>query len=201
MYLAPFTLLMLCLPASAWLPGEHKTIVSRDGTNLFNSTPGYYRGGSKVKRRVPASGKLRGVNLGSLFVFEPWLARTVWSHMGCNDYLSEFGCVLALGHDKANAAFQAHWDAFIQPEDFSLMVKYGLNAVRIPIGYWMQESIVYGSEYFPQGGLKYLERICGWASDAGLYIIIDMHGAPGAQTSRNSDTGQVYLHPPKFQTI
>ena len=57
----------------------------------------------------------------------------------------------------------------------------------------MMESIVYDSEHFPQGGLTYLERVCGWASDAGFYIIIDMHGAPGAQVVQNSDTGQVCL--------
>jgi aryl-phospho-beta-D-glucosidase BglC (GH1 family) len=56
----------------------------------------------------------------------------------------------------------------------------------------MMESIVYSnSEHFPQGGIAYLEQLCGWASDAGFYIIIDMHGAPGAQASDNSDTGQV----------
>jgi aryl-phospho-beta-D-glucosidase BglC (GH1 family) len=46
------------------------------------------------------------------------------------------------------------------------------------------------SEHFPQGGLQYLENLCGWASDAGLYIIIDLHGAPGAQTTQNPFTGQ-----------
>lgn len=58
----------------------------------------------------------------------------------------------------------------------------------------MLESIVYESEHFPRGGAAYLERVCGWASDAGFYIIIDMHGAPGAQIPRNSFTGQVCFH-------
>lgn len=74
------------------------------------------------------------------------------------------------------------------------MQSYGLNAIRIPVGYWIREDLVYAdSEHFPQGGLQYLEQICGWASDAGLYIIIDLHGAPGAQVAGNPDTGQVCL--------
>lgn len=69
---------------------------------------------------------------------------------------------------------------------------YGLNTIRIPVGYWIKEDIVYSdSEHFPQGGLSYLEQVCGWASDAGFYIIIDLHGAPGAQVPKNADTGQV----------
>jgi hypothetical protein len=72
------------------------------------------------------------------------------------------------------------------------MQSYGLNTIRIPVGYWMDESLVYAdSEHFPQGGLHYLSQLCGWASDAGFYIIIDMHGAPGAQVAANEDTGQV----------
>lgn len=182
----------LLLPASAWLPGVHKTIVSYNGTNLFNSTPGYYRNTTKTKRWTPASGKIRGVNLGSMFVFEPWIAETEWSNMGCGSYNSEFDCVSGLGQSQANTVFQNHWNSWITQSDISQMQSYGLNTIRIPVGYWMYESIVYsGSEHFPQGGIGYLEQVCGWASNAGFYIIIDMHGAPGAQVAQNADTGQV----------
>jgi hypothetical protein len=182
------------LPASAWLPGVHKTLVSENGTNLFNSTPGYYRNSTKTKRWTPASGKIRGVNLGSMFVFEPWIAETAWSNMGCGSYNSEFDCVSGLGQSAANAAFQSHWNSWITQTDITQMQSYGLNTIRIPVGYWLYESLVYSdSEYFPQGGLAYLEQVCGWASNAGFYIIIDMHGAPGAQVAQNADTGQVVL--------
>ncbi|KAJ1557696.1 hypothetical protein HK405_015385 [Cladochytrium tenue] len=78
------------------------------------------------------------------------------------------------------------------------MVAYGINTVRIPVGYWMMESIVYSdSEHFPQGGIDYLKKVCGYASDRGLYIIIDLHGAPGAQVEENADTGQ-YAPTPGF---
>lgn len=39
--------------------------------------------------------------------------------------------------------------------------------------------------------LRYPEQLCGWASDAGFYIIIDLHGAPGTQVAHNVDTGRV----------
>ena len=73
-----------------------------------------------------------------------------------------------------------------------MMKLFGLNAIRIPVGYWIREDLVYNnSEHFPQGGLPYLEQICGWASDEGFFIVIDLHGAPGAQVATNADTGQV----------
>lgn len=132
--------------------------------------------------------------MGSLFVFEPWLAETEWSNMGCGSYESEFDCVSALGQTQANTVFQKHWGSWITQADISQMQSYGINTIRIPVGYWMDESIVYSdSEHFPQGGISYLSQLCGWASDAGFFIIIDMHGAPGAQVPTNPDTGQVRL--------
>jgi glucan endo-1,6-beta-glucosidase len=184
-------LALLASQASAWFPEEQKHIFSTEGKNLFshNETA---QGNATSKRWLQASGKIRGVNLGSLFVFEPWLAGTEWSNMGCGAYSSEFDCVSALGQNQANAVFQNHWNTWITQNDITQMQSYGLNTIRIPVGYWMMESIVYsGSEHFPQGGLQYLEQVCGWASDAGFYIIIDMHGAPGAQVAQNPDTGQV----------
>jgi aryl-phospho-beta-D-glucosidase BglC (GH1 family) len=185
----------LVLPVSAWFPGEHKDIYARDGANLFNTTTEVTSSDGLTKRWLPASGKIRGVNMGSLFVFEPWMASGAWSSMGCGNYASEFDCVSGLGQAQANSVFQAHWGSWITQGDISQMQSYGLNTIRIPVGYWMDESIVYSdSEHFPQGGLSYLSQLCGWASDAGFYIIIDMHGAPGAQVATNADTGQVSLH-------
>jgi aryl-phospho-beta-D-glucosidase BglC (GH1 family) len=120
------------------------------------------------------------------------MAENTWSAMGCAGQASEFDCVSHLGQTAANAAFANHWGSWITKDDISQMRSYGLNTIRIPVGYWMYEPIVYStSEHFPQGGLSYLEQVCGWASDAGLYIIIDLHGAPGAQVAQNADTGQV----------
>ena len=141
---------------------------------------------------LPTSGKIRGVNLGSQLIVEPWMASDEWSSMGCGSFKSEFDCVSHLGQSQANQAWAKHWNTWTTQADITEMKSYGLNIIRIPVGYWIREDIVYSnSEHFPQGGLHYLEQICGWASDAGIYIIIDLHGAPGAQIANNPDTGQV----------
>ncbi|TVY65554.1 putative glucan endo-1,6-beta-glucosidase B, partial [Lachnellula suecica] len=175
-------------PVLGWLPGGDKEIRGVDGNSHFSLSPSL----SSAHRRSIAlpTGKIRGVNLGSLFVFEPWLATQTWKKMGCGASLTEFDCVSKLGQSKANTSFAGHWNTWINQSDIQTIVSYGLNTLRIPVGYWMTESLVSRSEHFPQGGLEYLQRICGWASDAGLFIIIDMHGAPGAQTADSVSTGQ-----------
>jgi hypothetical protein len=191
----------------AWLPHDgSKILVDRDGVNMFNLSSRYVR---------ENNGVIRGVNLGNLFVYEPWMDSGYWTNtMGCVDagYPSEFDCTKKLGQATANDRFKAHWDSYITPHDFDLMKQYSLNTVRIPIGYWMLDSIIYNdSEYFPRGGFEYLRKVCGWASDRGFYIILEyvfdksssrrpasmltshcsLHGAPAAQTANNAFTGQV----------
>lgn len=160
---------------NAWLPEENKSITSKNGTNLFKSS----------------NGKIRGVNLGSQFIFEPWIAHNTWNEMGCKGQKSEFDCVSSMGQDAANTAFAKHWASWTTQDDLDEIVSYGLNTLRVPVGYWLREDLVdVDSEHFPQGGLEYVKKLCGWASGKGLYIIMDFHGLPGAQTANNSFTGQ-----------
>ncbi|GAA5850009.1 hypothetical protein JCM9279_004882 [Rhodotorula babjevae] len=124
--------------------------------------------------------KVRGVNLGSLFVFEP---------LGCLSFDSEWPCVEALGADVLQSKFEAHWDSFYSEADFVEMVRLGLNTVRIPLGYWVVDSLIADGEHFLAGSFKYLRQVVLWAKAAGLYIILDLHGAPGSQTADESVTG------------
>lgn len=107
-----------------------KTLVSRDGVNLFEQRD----------TARPVKTGIRGVNLGSLFVFEPWIASDIWNDMCGSDSKSEFDCVSKLGQDTANQKFQNHWKTWYTQADFDLMAKYGLNTVRIPVGYWSKSS-------------------------------------------------------------
>jgi hypothetical protein len=178
---AAFTLMAM---AHAWLP---------DGVEQSDSTTQRLPAGrGRSVKRYTTNNKIRGVNLGSHFIIEPWMASTEWSSMGCKDAKSEFDCVMQLGQDAADKVFAKHWDTWITEEDLDKMKEYGINTVRVPVGYWIVEDLVYkDSEHFPRGGLQYLDRLAGWAAQRNLYVILDLHGAPGAQEPNQPFTGQV----------
>lgn len=96
------------------------------------------------------SHKIRGVNVGTMFVYEPWIDLDEWSRMGCSGEDSEFDCVLSLGQEGANTAFQSHYRDWITEEDLDEMSSYGLNTIRVPLGYWLMDDIVDSSENFPR---------------------------------------------------
>lgn len=105
--------------AAAWWPETSKQLTSTNGTNLFSNS----------------GAKIRGVNMGCLFVFEPWIAENIWSDMGCDGQESEFDCVRSIGQDAANSAFAKHWESWITQADILEMQSYGLNTIRVPVGY------------------------------------------------------------------
>lgn len=188
--MGPSNMLLLIFLAvvSAWLPAQHKELVTSTGTSLFKSSP--FATKSTTWQSDPR--KIRGVNLGSMFIIEPWMANNEWNNiMGCNHASDEFDCVKALGQSKADTTWAAHWARWFTQSDISQMVSYGLNTIRIPVGYWVKQDLKYSTEYFPNGALAYLGQVCGWASDAGMYIIIDLHAAPAVQTQEQAFTGLV----------
>lgn len=141
---------------------------------------------------MPSVDKIRGVNLGSQFIIERWMCEDEWASMGCSDYNDEWECTQAIGQTDADAAFKEHWDTWITESDIKEISGLGLNTVRIPIGFWMLEDIVHEDEYYPRGGVDYLDRLVGWCKDYGLYVIMDLHAGPGSQAPNEQFTGHVW---------
>lgn len=164
----------------AWLPMSDKPVRAKNGDDLFKIS----------------NGALRGVNVGSLFVMEPWMIPNTWTKMGCGKQKAEMDCVEKLGQKTANKRFAKHWDEWIDGDDIDDMVELGLNTVRIPVGFWIYEKLIEqnGRGKFPRGCFDYVRRLCGKAADAGMYVIIDLHAAPGGQTS-SPNVGEVCLLP------
>ena len=140
LFLLLFTSITL---VSAWMPGN-RTVTSQAGHNLFTRPSNLTTNGNLTGQWLPGNLPIRGANLGSLFIVEPWMASNQWSNViGCGDQKSEFDCVQHLGQSTANSKFAQHWSDWITQGDISTMVSYGLNTIRIPVGYWIWESLKY----------------------------------------------------------
>ncbi|CAN6477679.1 unnamed protein product [Victoria cruziana] len=74
---------------------------------------------------------------------------------------------------------QEHWNTFIVEDDFSFISKNGLNAVRIPVGWWTAMNPTPAP--FVAGSLDVLDRAFSWAEKYGLKVILDLHAPPYSQ--------------------
>jgi len=120
--------------------------------------------------------KVRGVNLGGWLVLEPWITPSLFEGGTAVD---EYTFTQNLGKELAQNRLNAHWSSWITRADFVEMASFGLNHVRIPVGYWALAPLA-GDPYV-QGQLPYLDQAIGWARSVGIKVMLDLHGAPLSQ--------------------
>ena len=120
----------------------------------------------------PVDGKLRGVNLGSWLVLEKWMVPDIYRGTDAPD---EYSLCLALG-GQAKARLDQHRKAFITDEDFKWIKNCGLNAVRLPVGYWALEA---PKPYVEAS--RFIDFALDQCRQNGLKLLLDLHGAPGSQ--------------------
>jgi len=85
-----------------------------------------------------------------------------------------------IGPTEAKEFWQKYREGYISREDIDFIAKQGFNAIRIPFHYRFFEE---GNEE----GFRLVDRVVEWAAADGLYVILDMHCAPGGQTGANID--------------
>ncbi|KAJ1302963.1 hypothetical protein OPQ81_003255 [Rhizoctonia solani] len=137
--------------------------------------------------------------LGSWLLVEPWMLPKEWMNkMGgetCNDCstcaASEFDLVKKIGQEKADWVFDEHWATWFTEKDADAIKNANLNALRIPLGYWIVESLVDRStEYYPRGGIKYLKKGLRWLKERGIHVILDHHALPGVASANQMFAGR-----------
>jgi hypothetical protein len=96
------------------------------------------------------------------------------------------GLVLELLGPEGSAAFwQKYRENYITREDIAFLRRAGFNAIRVPLHYSLFESD-------DAEGFKLLDRLIVWSRAEGLYVVLDLHAAPGGQTGANIDDGVGY---------
>jgi endoglucanase len=138
------------------------------------------------KQIIDAAGRpllLRATNLGNWLVPEGYM----WLFEGGPQSPSEIrALVLELLGPEASAAFwQKYRENYITREDIALLHRAGFNAIRVPLHYSLFESD-------DAAGFKLLDRLILWSRAEGLYVILDLHAAPGGQTGANIDDSAGY---------
>lgn len=100
----------------------------------------------------------------------------------------------ALMHELGDTApdiLRKHHQQFITQSDFAWIAAHGLNAVRIPVPYW-----VFGDIQPYVGSIDVLDRAMQDATDYNLMVILDLHTAPGSQNGwdHSGVTGSMEWH-------
>ncbi|KAF4556806.1 Glucan 1,3-beta-glucosidase-like protein 7 [Elsinoe fawcettii] len=119
--------------------------------------------------------KIRGVNLGGWLVLEKWMTPEVFqgAFADAKDQYT-FDQI-----DGAAEALEKHWSTYITEDDIAKIASWGINTLRIPIGYWAYNTTI--NAPYKTGADKYLKDALEWARNNNLQVLIDLHGVPGSQ--------------------
>lgn len=97
-----------------------------------------------------------------------------------------------VGPDFTDRFWADFIDNYITIDDMRFIKSTGANAVRLPIHYKLFTAESYMGSNDPNLGIRILDRVIGWCKETGLYLIIDMHCAPGGNAGDNIDDSYGY---------
>jgi endoglucanase len=166
-------ILLLNLAASTSINGQSRFVTTR-GKDL-----------------VSTDGKpllLKGINLGNWLLPEGYMFKfkTANSPRLIQTVINEL-----VGEDEGRRFWKTYHENYITRDDIRFIKQSGFNSVRVPFSYRL-----FVSETEPQklagAGFELLDRLVDWCRKEGLFVILDMHAAPGGQTGDNIDDSWGY---------
>lgn len=89
-----------------------------------------------------------------------------------------------VGDTRAADLWGRFREAFFTRADVERIAAEGFDHVRLPIN---ARLVMDDAGVFLEDGLALVEACVGWCRDAGLHVVLDLHGAPGGQTGTNID--------------
>lgn len=146
---------------------------------------------TRGKDLISTDGKtllLRGINIGNWLLPEGYMFKfkTTNSPRRIETVINEL-----VGEDEARRFWKAYHQNYITQEDIRFIKRSGFNSVRVPFSYRLFVSGVVPARLEGEG-YRLLDKVVGWCKQENLYVILDMHAAPGGQTGDNIDDSWGY---------
>jgi endoglucanase len=96
-----------------------------------------------------------------------------------------------IGEDAGREFWKTYQENYITQEDIKFIKRSGFNSVRVPFSYRLFVSDSDPIRLEGQG-YRLLDNVIGWCKREHLYVVLDMHAAPGGQTGDNIDDSWGY---------
>ena len=156
----------ICSQTNSFVTVKGRKIINTNGENLL----------------------LKGINLGNWLVPEGYMFH--FKSTNSPRMIYELFNIL-IGEDEANKFWESYRSNYITKDDIHFIKSHGFNSVRIPFNFRL---FVMDYPYYELKGVGYelLEQVIKWCKEENLYVILDMHCAPGGQTGDNIDDSYGY---------
>ena len=131
----------------------------------------------------------KGTNLGNWLVPEGYMFKFRHSSSPrlIQDVLNQL-----IGPEESRKFWNQYLENYIRKEDIQYLKRMGMNSIRIPFHYKLFTNEDYLGGRGSDRGFALLDSAVKWCKGEELYVILDMHCAPGGQTGDNIDDSWGY---------
>ena len=147
-----------------------KDFLRADGTKIVNGT------GENVL--------LRGIGLGGWMLQEPYMLKL--SGVAVAQYDIRKRISELVGEERMNEFYDAWLADMVTKRDIDSLKAWGFNSVRLPMHYNLftlpvEEEPVEGENTWLAKGFEMTDSLLAWCRENEIYVILDLHAAPGGQ--------------------
>ena len=131
---------------------------------------------------------LRGFGLGGWLLPEGymWQMEGEYDRPRRMEQLIESLC----GAAYATSFWERYEESYVTRADIEWIASLGFNSVRLPINARRLFYFEGKKAGFIVNTLKHVDNLIDWCRELGIYVILDMHAAPGGQTGQNIDDSE-----------
>ncbi len=144
---------------------------------------GYLRAvGSKIFKPSGEEILLRGIGLGGWLVPEGYMLQTSSFANSPTEIRNTFGSLI--GDSATDQFFDQYRKNFVTRRDIDRIAGWGFNSIRLPMHYALLTPKDQPGVYL-ESGFAIIDSLLSWCEADSLYLILDLHCAPGGQNSIN----------------
>jgi endoglucanase len=127
---------------------------------------------------------LRGMGIGGWMLQEPYMLQL--SGVVANQTQLQHKLTELVGQQRVNAFYEAWRSSQFTKTDVDSMASWGFNCIRLPLHYNLftldasQESVPGQNTWLPTG-FTLTDSVLSWCKQDHIYLILDLHAAPGGQ--------------------
>ncbi|MBV8328491.1 cellulase family glycosylhydrolase [Chryseobacterium sp.] len=154
-------------------------LLSQFGTSQLLKTSG-----QKIVNDKGENIQLRGLGLGGWMLQEGYMLKT--ADFAGPQYKIKEKIAELIGQDGMNEFYRAYLKNGITRQDIDFLAKAGFNSIRLPMHYNLytlpiEKEPVKGQNTWLEEGFKMTDDLLQWCADNKIYLILDLHAAPGGQ--------------------
>ena len=123
---------------------------------------------------------LRGMGLGGWLVPEGYMIGTSSFANSPTAFMN--AVVGVVGSANATQFFDLYRARYVQRKDIDSLARWGFNSIRLPMHYGLLSS---SPGVYTEPGFVIIDSLLSWCEANHLYLILDMHCAPGGQNKDN----------------